>query len=357
MPESGDETISEANPPPDNGGRSISLRRRVLSLPTLVSFGVAAFFLTFLAIRFDVSWADTWDKLRASDLRLYGAAFASYYVGFILRGLRWRIMLSSSQMDEESRGELPSVLACSQYIFLGWFANAITWFRLGDAYRAYVFTEDTGHSFPRTMGTILAERVLDVVTIFVLLAVAALALSWVGDLSGTALFLGIASLLVLVGVAGMLVMKRFGMRLARLLPNRFREAYVRFHEGAMGSFRQLPLLLFISVLTWLTEVGRLYFVIQSLDLTGTASFSLVVFVTLANAILTTVPITPGGLGIVEPGIVGLLTLSLDRSEAVSVALLDRSISYLSIVVLGGVVFLLRQAVRARRMASADLTRE
>ena len=56
--------------------------------------------------------------------------------------------------------------------------------------------------------------------------------------------------------------------------------------------------------------------------------------TLANAMLTTVPITPGGLGIVEPGILGLLTLSLPRSEAVSVALLDRSISYLSIVILG-----------------------
>ena len=329
----------------------------MLSLPTLVSFGVAAAFLGLLAVRFDISWSDTWDKLRASDLRLYGAAFASYYVGFILRGLRWRIMLQSSRIDEDSPGKLPSVLACSQYIFLGWFANTITWFRLGDAYRAYVYTEDTGHSFSRTMGTILAERVLDVATIFVLLAVAALALSWVGDLSGAALFLGIASLLVLVGVAGLLVMKWFGMRLSRLLPARFRDPYVRFHQGAMGSFRQMPLLLFISVLTWLTEVGRLFFVIQSLDLSGTASFSLVVFVTLANAILTTVPVTPGGLGIVEPGIVGLLTLSLPRSEAVSVALLDRSISYLSIVVLGGVVFLVRQAVRARRLASAGASGE
>ena len=335
----------------------MSLKRRVLSLPTLVSFALAATFLAFLAARFDVSWDATWEMLRASDLRLYGAAFASYYAGFFLRGLRWRIMLSSSRIDEDSPGDIPSVLACSNYIFLGWFANAITWFRLGDAYRAYVFTEDTGHSFPRTIGTVLAERVLDVVTIFVLLAVAALALSWVGDLSGTALFLGVASLLVLVGVAGMLVMKRFGMRLARLLPQRFRDPYVRFHEGAMGSFRQMPLLLFISVLTWLTEVGRLYFVIQSLDLTGTASFSLVVFVTLANAILTTVPITPGGLGIVEPGIVGLLTLSLPQSEAVSVALLDRSISYLSIVVLGAVMFFLRQALRARRVASAGMAKD
>ena len=53
---------------------------------------------------------------------------------------------------------------------MGWFANAVTWFRLGDAYRAYVFTQDTGAEFPRTIGTVLAERVLDVVMVFLLLA-------------------------------------------------------------------------------------------------------------------------------------------------------------------------------------------
>ena len=339
-------------PPPINGGRSISLKRRVFSVPTLISFALAATFLFFLVTRFDISWEATWDKLRASDLRLYGAAFSSYYVGFILRGLRWRIMLKSSNVDGESVGEVPSVLACSQYIFLGWFANAITWFRLGDAYRAYVFTEDTGYSFSRAMGAVLAERVLDVVMIFALLVAATLALYGAGDLSGAALFLGVASLLALVGVAALLIMRQFGMRLARFLPARFKASYDRFHQGALGSFRQLPLLLFVSFLTWFTEIGRLYFVIQALDLSVTVSFSLVVFVTLANAILTTVPITPGGLGIVEPGIVGLLTLSLPRSEAVSVALLDRSISYLSIVILGGLVFFLRQATRGGKRASA-----
>jgi uncharacterized protein (TIRG00374 family) len=243
---------------------------------------------------------------------------------------------------------VPSALACAHYIFIGWFANAVTWFRLGDAYRAYVFTEDTGYSFSRTMGTILAERVLDVITIFILLVVASLAFYGVGNLGGMALFLGIASLLVLAGVAGLFVMKQFGMRLSRFLPTRLKSSYDRFHQGALGSLGQLPLLLVISMLTWFTEVGRLYFVIQALDLSVTVSFSLVLFVTLANAILTTVPITPGGLGIVEPGIVGLLTLSLVRSEAISVALLDRSISYLSIVVVGGVVFFIYQVSRSRR---------
>ncbi len=326
----------------------------MFSIPTLVSFVVAAMFLVFLVTRFDIDWEATWDMLKDSNLYLYGVAFASYYVGFIFRGMRWQIMLRSASNAEDSPLEVPSVLACSRYIFLGWFANAITWFRLGDAYRAYVFTDATGYSFSRTIGTVLAERVLDVVMIFILLVVAALALYGASDLGGTILFLVIAFLLVLASVAGLFVMKQFGMRLARFLPARLRSSYDRFHQGALGSFEQLPLLLFISFLIWFTEVGRLLFVIQALDLSVTVSLSLILFVTLANAILTTVPITPGGLGIVEPGIIGLLTLSLTRSEAVSVALLDRSISYLSIVMLGGVVFFLYQASRRRQREALTL---
>lgn len=257
-------------------------------------------------------------------------------------------MLKNANAVGNAGDPLPHVLTCSRYIFLGWFANSITWFRLGDAYRSYVFVEDTGYSFSRAMGTVLSERVMDVVMIFVLIALAALTFYGATDMGNIALFLVFAFLLVLIGVAGLLIMKQFGARLAWFLPTRLKNHYDRFHEGVMRSFARLPVLLFISSLIWFTEIGRLYFVVQSLDLSMTVSLSLIVFVTLANAILTTVPITPGGLGIVEPGIIGLLTLAMIRSEAVSVALLDRSISYLSIVVFGGVVFFLHQANRSRR---------
>lgn len=328
----------------------------MFSIPTLVSFAIAAMFLIFLTSRFEVAWEATWDKLRSSNMYFFGVAFASYYLGFLLRGLRWRIMLTNANVSASSQDQAPSVLACSRYIFLGWFANAITWFRLGDAYRAYIFTEDTGYSFSRAMGTVVAERVLDVVMIFILLFVASMAFYGLGDLGGILLFLGVALLLVLVGVVGLLVMKKFGMRLSSVLPNRMKDSYYLFHQGALGSFGQLPVLLIVSLLTWFTEVGRLFFIIQALGLSVPVSFALVLFVTLANAILTTVPITPGGLGIVEPGIVGLLTLSLARSEAVSVVLLDRSISYLSIVMLGGLVFLFYHIGRGRRI-STDSAKE
>ena len=78
-------------------------------------------------------------------------------------------------------------------------------------------------------------------------------------------------------------------------------------------------------------MGRLFLVAEALGLSLT--LSLVIFVTLANAMLTLVPITPGGLGAVEWGTTGLLMLSSRiQTEAVafSVVALDRSISWLSI---------------------------
>ena len=50
-------------------------------------------------------------------------------------------------------------------------------------------------------------------------------------------------------------------------------------------------------------------------------------------------------------------MSLPRSEALSVALLDRSISYLSIVILGGAVFFLYHVSRSwGRKASTGAAR-
>jgi uncharacterized protein (TIRG00374 family) len=61
-----------------------------------------------------------------------------------------------------------------------------------------------------------------------------------------------------------------------------------------------------------------------------------------------VPLTPGGLGVVETGITGLLMLSLAQSDAISVALLDRSISYVSVIILGIVSLIYHRRVVARR---------
>jgi uncharacterized protein (TIRG00374 family) len=142
-------------------------------------------------------------------------------------------------------------------------------------------------------------------------------------------------------------MRNLGGVISRFVPRRFRRQYELFEQGTLGSFQAMPLVLTYSVLGWAIEAGRLYLVCLSLGLMG-LSPAIILFVALASALLTTLPITPSGLGFVESAIVGILLLAaswglapgVDENVAASVAILDRVISYWSLIVVGIVVYFL-----------------
>ena len=238
----------------------------------------------------------------------------------------------------------------SVLIVIGWFVNSVAWLRLGDAYRAYAFSEDSGASFSWSLGTLLAERLLDMVTVAVLIVASVLLLTLTSDLVASGYIVLAALLMTLLIGLVVILMRLYGARLSRLLPRRLEESYDRFHQGTLGSFDHLPTVLSLGLIGWLLEMVRLYLVVQALSID--VGIALIPVVALGHAILSTVP-TPGGMGAVEPGVTGLLLLELSRPEAVAVALTDRSITYLSIVFIGGLLFLARQVVRVRRERKAD----
>ena len=328
-------------------GLGTPVKRRFLSLPTLLSFAIAGAFLFFLVTRFDIDLGATWDSLKASNPLFFVLALLIHYTTFIFRGARWRLLLENA--EESPHTPRPRTLHCSSLVLLGWFTNSVTWFRLGDAYRAHAYADDTGSSFPRTIGTVLAERVLDMALVFVLLMVATLFL--VGRGVGTTwLFVGLAALMVAALAGVLFLMWLFRPRLVGFLPGPLKEVYQRFHQGTMESFRgRLPVITLLGLLGWLAEVARLFFVAEALDIS--LSLPLVIFVTLANSMLTLVPITPGGLGAVEWGVTRLLMLSAKietETVAFSLVALDRSISWLSVIVVGAGIFLGREVIKGRR---------
>ena len=337
--------------PQNDQGHPVSLRRRFFSLPTLLSFAVAVGLIYFLATRFDLDWRQTWDNVRAMDPRLYIMAMVLYYSSFVFRGLRWRTLARNARPDDSPGAGLPHPFRFSQLILMGWFVNAVAWLRLGDAYRAYGLSEEMKVDFSWSLGTVLAERVVDMATVLVLIFVGVALFSATHDSSGTGYILGAAVVMSAVLLALLAMMKGVGARLARFLPRRLESAYGRFHHGTMGSLKQLPLIFALGLAAWLMEVGALYFVIQALSIE--VGMPLVIIVSLGHSILSTVP-TPGGVGAVEPGVTGLLMLSLVREDAVSIALVDRSITYLSVILFGGLAFLLWHAARARRRSGQAL---
>ena len=316
-------------------------RRRYLGLTTVIPFGLAALGLAFLVTGFDVDLAGTWARIKASDPLLFALAILVHYATFPFRGARWRALLKNVQ-PEGTR--VLGVAHCSALMLIAFFVNSLVWFRLGDAYRAYAYADQTGESFLRSIGTVLAERVLDVTVVFLLVVAGAVMLA-IGGADASWRFVVTAAIVAAALMGVLMAMAVFRWGLANRLPSQLRDFYNRFHQGAIGSLRRLPLTIFLSLLSWLAEVGRVYLVAEAVGVE--ISPGLVILVAVANALLTLIPLTPGGLGLVEPGLVGLLMISLPRSEALPVALLDRSISFLSLLVVGGVVFVAYQLLKRK----------
>ena len=154
--------------------------------------------------------------------------------------------------------------------------------------------------------------------------------------------------LALVGLFGMTLI---GKRLALRLPGPLRAIYLNFHEGTTKSFRRLPHIVLASATSWLFEVMRLFLMAYALNLE--VSIPLLLFTALAASLLSTTPITPGGVGIVEFGMTGIFMIALSREDAISLTLLDRSIQYLSVIILGSLLFIVRALLTRRSQATSS----
>jgi glycosyltransferase 2 family protein len=138
------------------------------------------------------------------------------------------------------------------------------------------------------------------------------------------------------------------------VPHQVIEYYDRFEEGVFGAIglRHLPPLIVVTGLIWATEAMRLYFVVSALHFPGvTLGISGAFFVALVGSLLTAVPLSPAGIGIVEAGVVGVLTTAygVPLTEATAIALVDRAISVVSIIILGSIAYLVSPKRRGAGM--------
>lgn len=334
---------SDAGPTPttetvgtDSVTDDLSLSRRFFNRRTLLSFCAAFALLALFFTRLDLNFNAVWSHLRGVNLGLFALGAVAYFLAFPVRGLRWYILLNNVGLDSKG-GKLPTVWGLSEIILIGWFVNCIVPAKLGDAYRAYLLKKHAQVSFSTTAGTVVAERLIDMMVLFGLLCLSAFTLLGGANEDKAVVIVALGFAMFLTIILGIAAMRLFGQRLHYRLPARVQPMYLRFHEGTLGSFRQLPTLVGLTVVVWLLETTRMYLVAQSLSLS--IDFSFILFAALANSLLTVVPFTPGGLGLVENGAVELfLRAGIPKELAFSLIILDRGISYWGVIASGFLVF-------------------
>lgn len=286
------------------------------------------------------------DYVLSADPAFLVAAFVIYYLGFPVRGYRWSILLRGI-------GAKVRVRDSTEIIFVSWLVNSVVPAKLGEVYRAWLLKVNYPVSLSATFGTIFIERIFDIFAI-VILGLGAAFWSFRTGLDDTVravMFIGIV-VVVLLAVA-LFTMRNFGRRAIERLPvpQRGKELYERFEEGVFSANRRtLPMVALLTLVIWTTEALRLLFVVDSLGFDISLGISGAFFVALVASLLTAVPFTPAGLGIVEAGIVGLLTVvyQADPTEAAAIALVDRAISVLSVIVLGFIAYLLSPKTKGGR---------
>jgi uncharacterized membrane protein YbhN (UPF0104 family) len=315
----------------------------------LVAIGLLAFSLSRLD---PATLADTRAQIASANPFLYAAALCAYYTAFPIRAMRWRILLLNAGV---AAANIPRLRDLGVIIYLSWFANALTPAKLGDLYRGWLLRRESGAKWSSAMGTIVAERLLDVVVLIVLMITTGL-LAYRGILanheSGVAgcdpggqvrdltpvlmqLF-AIAGIGLLVIVVGLFVFARFGAHLERFLPGRLGHVYQTFSGALVLSFGRMAPLLSLSLGGWAAEALRFYLV--GLALGYELPLPLVIFVSLLSAFMTTIPVTPGGVGF-EIVLAGALCLNgYPAAAAWALTLVDRSLSDLSLVLGGSVVY-------------------
>ena len=325
---------------------SSSLCRRFLSARNVVAIAIAGSLLYFLAVQFDLDLESTWLELQRTDPAWYAAAFAIYYLNFPIRSIRWRVLLEDSGCEAPDARDKISILTLSEIGYLGWFLNSVSVFRMGFVYRCYQLSSRLKASLALIVGSLFAERILDTVVTLGLIGFAALFLlsSYWNPVLTYIMLGGLATTVVLAGVP--IAMMLTGRGITRFLPAKLKGGYDGFREGTLNSFHRWPRLTVLSIAVWCCETARLLFVVYSLGLD--VDISIVVFVALGTSIITTFPITPGGLGLVEAGMTGVLAIVLSPEEALSVTLLDRSINFLSVIALGTLILLARSGYSLRR---------
>ncbi len=322
----------------------LSISKRLLNWRTIVPLIIAIIALVIFAQKININPKLTLAAMRNAKIYFVLAAFIIYYLSFPIRTFRWRMLLENVGYTEENGIHLPKFWKLLEIIYVSWFANVIVPAKLGDLYRAYLLRREAGLPASRTYGTVLAERLLDLI-VLLLLFIPSVIISLHENLPPQlVLGLKLTMMLVVVGILGLFMLRMFPTQIGMVVPKRFRGYYNQFQEGTLGSFRRIPTLTGLTVGVWACEALRFFFIALALNLIS-GSFihvmSASLFIALGEALLTAVPFTGGGIGLVEGGMLAMISLfTPNTSLALAAIVIDRAISLFSVLVIGFFVFMI-----------------
>jgi len=280
-----------------------------------------------------ISITGLFHALRTARLRWIACALMIYSIGYILRAFRWRILMEPIRRC--SAGELFAPM------IIGFLANNILPFRMGEFIRAHVTGTKFNVSRTASLGTILLERLCDTVSFLSTFIAVALIFPFPGVVEKGAAALGLLCILV---TASLVIILRHRDRFQEVVEKlRIPQNWKRTIEHLVGNFaqgvsslkkaRHVAGALLLSLVIWTIEGSYLYLIAKSLSapLSYPQAFFLLFFMGLA----VTLPQAPGYIGTLELfGVTALALLGIPKQQALPVILSIHGTQFCFILAVG-----------------------
>jgi uncharacterized protein (TIRG00374 family) len=294
-----------------------------------------------------------WDSVGQANYFWLLPGIGVYFVGVWVRAWRWHYLL----------GPIKKIPTKTMFPIttIGYMGNNIYPARAGEALRAVILKRKEGVSISASLATIIVERIFDgvVMLAFVFVNLPELAKltgssGFVGNIQqvaviGTGVFLG-ALAVFLVAAMFPSIMAKFGLWfIYRLTPRRLHERIIslmnKFLDG-LASLRSpfnVLMVFFTSVLIWLLETGKYWFVMHAFKF-SLSFFALMLMNGIVN-LATTIPSAPGYIGTFDaPGIAVLTAYGVDHSVAAGYTLVLHVALWLPITLLGA-YYMAREGIK------------
>lgn len=296
---------------------------------------------------------DFWDAVKQANYVWLIPGVAVYFIGVWVRAWRWHYLLG------------PIKRIPTKTIFpittIGYMGNNIYPARAGEVLRAVILKRREGVSVSASLATIIVERIFDgvVMLAFVFVNLPELARltgssGFVGNIQevaviGTGVFLGALVVFLLAAMFPQRTAKVGLWFIDRSIPGRYRERLTglmsKFLDGlaSLRSPYNVLMVFFTSILIWLLETGKYWFVMHAFDF-SVSFFALMLMNGIVN-LATTIPSAPGYIGTFDaPGIAVLTAYGVDHSMAAGYTLVLHVALWLPITLLGA-YYLTREGIK------------
>jgi len=307
--------------------------------------------------------ADVWVQVREARVDLLIVGFALVVVTFVIRAHRWQYLLRPIGPTRFRTAFCTTIIGAA--------ALGVLPARAGDLLRPYLLARQEGLSTSATFATIVMERVLDLIAMLVLLALYVWGTSDASRLPAS-LRHGIEVSAALAGLAALMLValtwvmathpERIGRLVfsaARMLPSTMAErlaGYARTFSTGFAVAREpqaLAAALCWSFLLWLVIAGEAWLVAMAFGIymPFAGSFLLQALLTIGVAVPT-----PGGVGSYHEAYrIGVTTFfGAANDKAVAAAIVTHAISYVPVVLAGG-IFMAQDGLGFGRLPAMSAT--